>query len=183
MKNTSIGLYRTGEMPSPDVDMGDIPELSDDSDNDEEEPYTREEALEEGDRIFIATIPCEAEFTCTTSNVSQRLAEAFHKNSKSKSCIETVPSHLHNFEDLFSKSLFDCLPDQKIWDHAIELILDAKPFNCKVCPIAPNEQAKLDEFIQENLSSGRIRPSKSPMASPVFFIKKKDGTLCLVQDY
>ncbi|KNZ73236.1 hypothetical protein J132_00423, partial [Termitomyces sp. J132] len=26
-------------------------------------------------------------------------------------------------------------------------------------------------------------PSKSPMASPVFFIKKKDGSLCLVQDY
>ncbi|KNZ79156.1 hypothetical protein J132_00215, partial [Termitomyces sp. J132] len=26
-------------------------------------------------------------------------------------------------------------------------------------------------------------PSKSPMASPVFFIKKKDGSLHLVQDY
>ena len=30
---------------------------------------------------------------------------------------------------------------------------------------------------------GRIRPSKSPMASPVFFIKKKEGSLRLVQDY
>src|SRR5882724_501306 len=28
-----------------------------------------------------------------------------------------------------------------------------------------------------------ICPSKSPMASPVFFIKKKDSSLCLVQDY
>src|SRR5258708_1372733 len=26
-------------------------------------------------------------------------------------------------------------------------------------------------------------PSKSPMGAPVFFIKKKDGSLCLVQDY
>src|SRR5258706_12695672 len=26
-------------------------------------------------------------------------------------------------------------------------------------------------------------PSKSPMGAPVFFIKKKDGLLCLVQDY
>jgi hypothetical protein len=79
--------------------------------------------------------------------------------------------------------LFDWLPDQKIWDHAIELVPRAKSSNCKVYPIAPKEQAEMDEFIQENLSSGRIHPLKSPMASPVFFIKKKDGTLCLVQDY
>lgn len=47
----------------------------------------------------------------------------------------------------------------------------------------PIEQKELDDFLEENLSSGWIRPSKSPMASPVFFIKKKDGGLCLVQDY
>ena len=42
---------------------------------------------------------------------------------------------------------------------------------------------ELDAFLHEHLASGRIRPSKSPMASPVFFIKKKDGSLQLVQDY
>jgi hypothetical protein len=65
----------------------------------------------------------------------------------------------------------------------IELIPGAKALSCKVYPLAPNEQSEMDAFIHENLSSGRICPSKSPMASPVFFIKKKDGTLCLVQDY
>ena len=49
--------------------------------------------------------------------------------------------------------------------------------------MAPDEQRQLDEFLEENLQTGRIRPSKSPMASPVFFIKKKGGDLCLVQDY
>jgi len=78
---------------------------------------------------------------------------------------------------VFSKASFDQLPDWKVWDHVIELIPDSNPTNCKVYPLAPNEQAELDVFIQENLSTGRIRPSKSPMASPVFFIKKKDGTL------
>jgi hypothetical protein len=34
-----------------------------------------------------------------------------------------------------------------------------------------------------NLCTGHIHPSKSSMASPVFFIKKKDRTLHLVQDY
>ncbi|VDC03698.1 unnamed protein product [Peniophora sp. CBMAI 1063] len=45
------------------------------------------------------------------------------------------------------------------------------------------EQDELRKFIEENLKSGRIRPSKSPMASPFFFIKKKDGSLRPVQDY
>jgi glycerophosphoryl diester phosphodiesterase len=91
--------------------------------------------------------------------------------------------HLHNFEDLFAKSLFDRLPDWKIWDHTIELMPDAKAKGCKVYPITLKEQAEMDEFIHENLQTGCIHPSKLPMASPVFFIKKKDSTLQLVQDY
>jgi len=45
------------------------------------------------------------------------------------------------------------------------------------------KQKELDAFLEENLRTGRIRPSKSLMAAPVFFIKKKDGSLWLVQDY
>jgi hypothetical protein len=36
-------------MPNPDVDMEDIPELSEDLDDEDEEPYTGEDAVEEGD--------------------------------------------------------------------------------------------------------------------------------------
>ena len=46
-----------------------------------------------------------------------------------------------------------------------------------------NEQEELDRFLDESLRKGYITPSKSPIASPVFFIKKKDGRLHLVQDY
>ena len=46
-----------------------------------------------------------------------------------------------------------------------------------------NEQEELDRFLDEHLRKGYIIPSKSPIASPVFFIKKKDGRLRLVQDY
>jgi hypothetical protein len=45
------------------------------------------------------------------------------------------------------------------------------------------EQAELDAFLHEALSTGKIRPSKSPIGAPVFFIKKKDKKLCFVQDY
>jgi hypothetical protein len=75
------------------------------------------------------------------------------------------------------------LPESKLWDHAIELIADAAPKSCKVYSLVASEQEELDMFLKENLESGWICPSKSPMASLVFFIKKKDGGLCLVQDY
>jgi len=45
------------------------------------------------------------------------------------------------------------------------------------------EQEELDAFLEENLRTGQIRPSKSSITVPVFFIKKKDGSLQLVQDY
>jgi hypothetical protein len=37
----------------------------------------------------------------------------------------------------------------------IELIPGVKPSSCKVYPIALKEQAEMDEFIQENLSTSR----------------------------
>jgi len=87
------------------------------------------------------------------------------------------------FGQVFSEEGFTKLPNRKPWDHAIELTSGARPKGCKVYPLLVKEQAELDAFLTENLETGRIRQSKSPMASPVFFIKKKDGSLRLVQDY
>ena len=41
------------------------------------------------------------------------------------------------------------------------------------------EQKELDSFLEENLCTGRICPSKSPMAALVFLSKKKNGSLWL----
>ena len=45
------------------------------------------------------------------------------------------------------------------------------------------EEEQMNAFIDENLRKGYIRPSKSPMASPFFFVGKKDGNLRPCQDY
>ena len=176
-----IQACREGSLPRPTVEEvdgedDDVPALVDDEEDDE---------LEDGDRVFMTVLQPEAEFIRASSNISQRLTEAFDRNNASKpqSFRDAVPDYLHEFEDVFSKVSFDALPEQKPWDHAIELIPDAKTSNCKVYPLSPNEQADLNAFLQENLATGRIQPSKSPMASPVFFIKKKGGGLRLVQDY
>ena len=106
--------------------------------------------------------------------------EASRKHEKAEA---KIPEYLQEFEDVFSKETFDTLPPQKPWDHAIELEPGSKPTNCKVYPLSPKEQVELDAFLEENLRTSRIHPSKSLMASPVLFIKKKDGSLRLVQDY
>lgn len=96
----------------------------------------------------------------------------------------TLPEQYNEFADVFAKENFDSLPKRRPWDHAIELIPGSKTeINAKVYPLSPAEQVQLDTFLEENLKSERIRPSKSPMASSFFFVKKKDGKLRPVQDY
>src|ERR1700720_730242 len=122
----------------------------------------------------MTTIQDPVKFIRASATTSQRLSEAIAKNSAPpKPFHESVPREFHDFEDVFSKISFDNLPNRKPWDHAIELELGAKVASTKVYPLSPNEQAELDIFIEENLASGRIRPSKSPMAAPVFFTKKE----------
>jgi len=163
------------------VSNGPVPELH--TDSKEEEPEEAEEPIEPGDCIFaIGLVPAPAEIQATSS-VSQRLAEAFKRNSEASALTgQPVLEYLKEFDSVFSKESFDALPESKKWDHAVELIPGEKASNCKVYPLAATEQKELDQFLKENLETGWIRPSKSPMASPVFFIKKKDGTLRLVQD-
>jgi len=84
---------------------------------------------------------------------------------------------------MFAKEDFDILLEHRKWDHAIELIPGVEPKSSKVYPLSPLEQTELDVFLEENLRTGRIQPFKSPIAAPVFFIKKKNGLLWLVQDY
>jgi hypothetical protein len=80
----------------------------------------------------------------------------------------------HKYKDVFDKKDFDQLPERRIWDHVIELTPDFKPIDCKIYPLSLKEQPALQEFIEENLQTGRIRPSKSPNASPFFFGMKPD---------
>ena len=117
------------------------------------------------------------------STVSQQLAQKASELAPIRSFQDLVSKPYQEFKDVFSKESFDQLPPHKPWDHAIELITGAQPFSTKVYPMSPNEQRELEAFLEENLKSHCIHPSKSPMASPVFFVKKKDGGIHFVQDY
>lgn len=116
-------------------------------------------------------------------NVSTTIAIEQEGTKEKKPWTETVPREFHDFKTVFTKESFDTLPEKRKWDHAIDLKPDFTPTDCPIYPLTPGEREKLNEFIDENESSGRIRPSNSPMASPFFFISKKDGNLRPVQDY
>jgi len=117
------------------------------------------------------------------TTTSQRLAEEARQSVETQAAATPLPTYVTEFRSVFAKEDFDILLEHCKWDHAIELIPGVEPKSSKVYPLSPLEQAKLDAFLEENLRTGRIRPSKSSIAAPVFFIKKKDGSLCLVQDY
>jgi hypothetical protein len=89
-----------------------------------------------------------------------------------------VPKAYRHYAKVFSERESERLPEHKPWDHAIDLKPDApETMRTKIYPMSPKEQEELNQFLDENLRKGYIRPSKSPLASPVFFVKKKDGKL------
>jgi len=66
---------------------------------------------------------------------------------------DIVPKPYQEFRDVFTKEVFNKLPNWKQWDHAIKLIPNASNFSTKVYPLSPVEQKQLDEFLDKNLNS------------------------------
>ena len=118
-----------------------------------------------------------------TSTIFQKLVKGVCQASETQKGLLTLPDCAKGFESVFAKEDFDILLEHRQWDHTIELIPDSELKSSKVYPLSLVEQKELDSFLEKNLCTGRIHPSKSPMAAPVFLIKKKDGSLQLVQDY
>jgi hypothetical protein len=156
------------------------PALDDDLDNE-----VNDLTIEEDDRVVMVMVHLvdPHHFVCASSMVSGCLAEVFAKNSEPKGFEDIVPTSLHSYADVFSETAFDSLPERRKWDHTIELEHEPSPRFRKVYLMTLTEQTEMDAFLEEALATGRIRQSKSPLGAPVFFIKKKDGKLCFVQDY
>jgi hypothetical protein len=85
---------------------------------------------------------------------------------------------------VFSEEGVKRFPPAQPEDHAIKLVPDMPgTINCKMYPLMHAEIQATKEFIKENMGLGYIKKTDSPWSSPWFFIKKKDGSLCPVQDY
>lgn len=116
-------------------------------------------------------------FIAAGHTYSQLFAEEEIKKKVVKTAEESVPKQYHEFLNVFSKEASEWLPERKPYDHVIELVPGYSMFHSKVYPLSNNEQEELDKFLKEQLAKGYIRESKSPILSPFFIIKKKEGTL------
>ena len=67
-----------------------------------------------------------------------------------------------------------------MWDHVIGMKEGFVPRKGKVYLFS---REKREEFIQEQLRKGYIRPSKLSQTASVFFVGKKDSKKRMVQDY
>ena len=155
------------------------------------------EALSPDDEALLCVDPYvpKSNITATTNMCFPK--SRFHLKTPQNSNVNTTnrlrkvvdPSsgtyhYLNAFPSVFSEEAFSELPPRRTWDHAIELKPDANlNVKTKTYALSRAEQIELDQFIDDHLKSGRIQPSKSPLAAPFFFIKKKDGSLRPVQDY
>ena len=94
-----------------------------------------------------------------------------------------LPEWCNDFSNVFSEKTHDKLPPHQPYDHTIDLKPTFTPKIAKVYSLNPLEMETCKAFVKEHLKTGRIIPSKSPQASPFFFVPKKNGTLHPCQDY
>lgn len=89
---------------------------------------------------------------------------------------ELVPMEYHDLLEVFDDKAPDQLPPHREWDIAIDFKPDAKlPKAAGLYPMSDSENKELKEWLDEMQKKEFIRPSKSPVASPCFFVPKKDG--------
>ncbi|CCO37760.1 Retrotransposable element Tf2 155 kDa protein type 1 [Rhizoctonia solani AG-1 IB] len=96
--------------------------------------------------------------------------------------LEGIPTQYHAFAKVFGEEEFHKLPPHRSYDIEIELTEDG-PLNSPLYSMTDAESVTLKQWLEDELKAGKIRPSKSPISSPVMFVPKKDGSRRLVVDY
>ena len=115
--------------------------------------------------------------TVTKTSIASKLAQ------KVKETQVTLPEEYAKFAEVFSEEASQKMPPSRPYNHPILLDETFVPKIGKVYPLSPDEQKATDNFIEENLKTGKIRPFSSPQASLFFYVGKKDSGVRPCQDY
>ena len=96
---------------------------------------------------------------------------------------EMVPQKFLKWRKVFGKVKSERMLTRKIRDHTIDLKETFKSRKERIYPLSKNEREEVQNFAEDQLRKGYIRPSKSSQTSPVFFVSKKDREKRMVMDY
>ena len=97
--------------------------------------------------------------------------------------LSKLPEEYHEYADVFSKTRASKLAEHRPYDLKINLEEGASPPIGTMYSLSQVELETLRKFIDESLSMGFIRPTRSSHGAPVVFAKKKDGTLRVCVDF
>jgi len=97
--------------------------------------------------------------------------------------IPGLPKEYQEYRNVFSTQKAQLLPEHRPYDLAIQIEEDKIPPLGPIYSLSALELKTLQEFLEENIKTGIICPSKSPYGAPVLFVRKKDRTLRLSIDY
>jgi Reverse transcriptase (RNA-dependent DNA polymerase) len=150
---------------------------------DNEEPKNRTTLPLKENKLGVYIELLETNVWIHKTNITTELAIEEKSKKTDKMDEQLVPAEYHKYLDIFSKEKAHRFPELRPWDHKIEMKEGFEPKSFKNYNLTPAEQLKLDKFLKENLKKGYIWPSQLLMASPFFFVSKKDRKLRPCQDY
>ncbi|KAJ1155053.1 hypothetical protein NDU88_007789 [Pleurodeles waltl] len=128
-----------------------------------------------GGPITLQTVPLT--IICEESEVHHSyIATAAEKEVQ-------LPKQYSSHEDVFDEKEAENLPPHRSYDCQIDLVPGGILPNCRVYALSEHENQHLRKYLDQFLENGFIRPSKSPTASPLFFVPKANGELRTCIDY
>ena len=94
-----------------------------------------------------------------------------------------IPLEYAEYSDVFSEMEAENLPPHRSYDCKIELEPGANLPCSRIYALTEKENEHLKDYLQKYLANGFIRPSQSPVSSPLFFVPKREGDLRTCIDY
>jgi len=117
-------------------------------------------------------------------NISTELAIKNKKNNEAQDVRDTVPQEYHHLLDVFEKGEKTTVPPHR---PGIDLGIDIDEWKSvpikEIYALSYDQLEELHRYIKQNERQGWIRRVKSGRASPIMFVKKKDGKLRQCADY
>uniref|UniRef100_A0A8C5C6Y7 Gypsy retrotransposon integrase-like protein 1 n=1 Tax=Gadus morhua TaxID=8049 RepID=A0A8C5C6Y7_GADMO len=121
---------------------------------------------------------------CHAVCLKSALLPAFNTSSSNElSDLSGVPSEYLDLKEVFNKVRATSLPPHHPYDCAIDLLPGSSPPRGRLFSLAAPETKVMDEYINNPLAAGIIRPSSSPAGAGFFFVDKKDKSLRPCIDY
>ena len=129
--------------------------------------------------LFLVYVYCLEDGSI--DRIEQRECNSISTNNKTID--HDIELLLSKYKDVFPDDLPIGLPPSRSIDHKIDIIPGSSIPSLSTYRMSPTELDELKKHLNDLVSHGFIRVSKSPFGAPVLFVKKKDGSIRMCVDY